>query len=105
DDGELYRYVAASDSWAPPSAGPSMRYGAFGAWDSNFFVVWGGRHGNGARSTFADGKRFDLMAGAWLDLATSGAPTARWAPQRETGWSARVSGGRVLFLGGRPAVG
>lgn len=98
----VYRYTPASDTWESLPIGPSKRYGAFGHWDGSGFVVWGGIRPNGGKA-LGDGSRFDPAAsgGTWSDLTSSSAPQARQTHSRQTGWSARVSGGNVLLLSGR----
>jgi hypothetical protein len=96
----FFRYQPATDAWAALAEGPSPRYGAFGAWDGSKFVVWGGRRGTGAPVPLVDGGRYDPSGGTWSSVTTSGAPSARHAAHRETGWAARIGGERTLFVGG-----
>lgn len=90
-----YEYTQAADSWTTLPNGPNQRYGAFGTWDGQAFVVWGGTDGTNVMN---DGQYFS--GNTWTHMSTSGAPTARWAPVRQSGWSARIADGKTLILGG-----
>ncbi|MEZ4230252.1 MAG: hypothetical protein R3B89_13830 [Polyangiaceae bacterium] len=98
DSKQLFRYQP--DSWQKLDDASRNRRGAFGGWTGAEFIFWGGRDkGNVLNS----GERYSA-SNHWGDMATSGAPSVRWAPHRETGWSARVRNGELIFMGGRPSV-
>ncbi len=88
-------YAPASDTWNSLPNGPSQRYGAFGAWDGQAFVVWGGTDGSVVKN---DGEY--LQGNGWSKMTTTSPPAARWAPARQSGWSARIADGKTLILGG-----
>lgn len=96
---EAHRATITSGVWSAAGKGPSGRYASFGAWDGTRFWVWGGRDDNNAK---ADGAAYQ---GTWSALATTGAPAARAAPPRHTGWSARVADQVVLLVGGMTTTG
>ena len=93
--GATARYRVSDDAWTALSKGPSQRFGAFGSWDGSYFIVWGG---NKPPDTFADGKRFD--GATWTKLQATGAPSARHAQHRESGFSTRIASGATLIVGG-----
>ncbi len=96
---EAHRAELTTGAWSAIGKGPSGRWGSFGAWDGVGFWVWGGDDNNAK----ADGKRY--YGSAWTTLASVAAPTARWAPQRETGWAARVADNVIVIAGGLSAPG
>jgi N-acetylneuraminic acid mutarotase len=96
----FYRYQPAGDAWSTLADGPSARYGAFGSWDGSRFIAWGGRRGTGQPLALADGGRYDPAGGTWSSMNTSGAPSARHAAHRETGWAVRSGSDRTLLVGG-----
>lgn len=89
------------DTWSGLDDASRKRQGAFGGWTGAEFVFWGGRDGGNVMNS---GERYSTT-NHWGDMASSGAPSARWAPHRETGWSARIRSGEIILLGGRPNVG
>lgn len=96
---KAYYYGFASNSWTAITAGagssaPSARWGSFGTCDDSSFYVWGGRDDTKA---MADGYRY---ATSWLDLGTTNAPMARWAPWRRTGWAFTLGTGDIAIIGG-----
>jgi hypothetical protein len=99
-------YAPAGDQWTSLAAGPAERYGAFGGWDGGYFLAWGGRkEGGGSPQEWNDGKRYDPAAG-WAAMAPAPvAMTPRHVLHRESGWSARTSGGNLLMIGGVDAAG
>lgn len=98
---DLIRYTPSTDTWTPLEVGPSPRFGAMGTWDGNLFVAWGGRkEGGGPPVTYDDGRRYDPTGSGWSNVTATGVPVARFAQQREHGWSFRVAGGNLLLLGG-----
>jgi hypothetical protein len=76
----------------------SSRWGSFGVWDGSAFTVWGGRDETTAKN---DGQT--NSAGRWTAILyqSGGAPTARWAPYRQTGWAFARGAGDLLFVGGQ----
>jgi N-acetylneuraminic acid mutarotase len=96
----LYRYRPATDSWQLLNSGPSRRTGAFGSFDGRYFVIWAGYGGFTTLNELNSGSRYDPTANSWTTLSLTGAPTARASSQRASGWAARISGGKTLFLGG-----
>ncbi|MEZ4371778.1 MAG: hypothetical protein R3B07_13175 [Polyangiaceae bacterium] len=99
--GDKHLYSYSPDSWSDLDDASRKRQGAFGGWSGAEFLFWGGRDGGNVLNS---GERYSPSS-KWGDMATSGAPSARWAPHRETGWSARIRNGELIFLGGRPSVG
>lgn len=96
---QLYRYTP--DLWTQLADAEEKRGGAFGGWSGSEFIFWSGLDKDEIQD---DGERYHPTSG-WGSMAESGAPSARWAPHRETGWSARIRNGELLFLGGRSSVG
>jgi hypothetical protein len=90
-----YSYDLASNKWSKVSDGPSQRAGAFGAWDGAFLLAWGGNN-NGVRN---DGKLYEPVGDKWTNMGV-GQPSARWAPNRYTGWSFRIKPHVTLLVGG-----
>jgi N-acetylneuraminic acid mutarotase len=98
---DFYVYQPSDDTWTQLADGPTLRFGAFGGWDGSYFIAWGGRkQGGGAPSEWNDGKRFEPGAGWGAMAAAPTALTARHVRHRESGWSARISGGNLLMVGG-----
>jgi N-acetylneuraminic acid mutarotase len=91
-----YSYDLASNTWAHVSDGPSSRSGAFGAWDGAFLLAWSG-YNNGFRT---DGKLYEPTGDKWTTMGTSNQPSARWSPNRYTGWSFRIKPHVTLMVGG-----
>jgi hypothetical protein len=98
DTSAARRFQASNETWSPLPSGPSLRNGPFGNWDGSYFVVWGGRQLSSTPTT--NGMRYDPGSNGWTSLATASAPSARYVMDREHGWTARVSAGRTLILGG-----
>jgi hypothetical protein len=90
-----YTYSVASNLWTLKSDGPSARFGSLGAWDGTYFTAW-----SGGSPPLMDGKIFDPAGNKWTNMAPMNQPSPRWAPDRQTGWSARVKPGVTLFVGG-----
>lgn len=88
-------YSLTTNTWTALTAGPSARSGAFGAWDTLVFFVWAGRDNTTVRN---DG--YFYYGGTWTAMGGTGAPTARQAPQRNTGWAFVLAAGNIVFLGG-----
>lgn len=89
------RYSFTANAWSTLPRGPSPRWGAFGVADGMRLYVWGGRN---EQSLHMDGKL--LGAAGWSAMATLGAPAARWAPHRQSGWAFALAPSSVVFLGG-----
>ncbi len=96
---KAYRYSFGTNAWSTISRGPSARWDAFGATDGTSFYVWGGRD---AEEVHADGSRYDTQ---WVTLEASGAPSSRYAPLRESGWSFTLEGSSFALLGGLDSSG
>jgi hypothetical protein len=103
---DFHVYEPAGDDWTKLPNGSSERHGAFGGWDGSYFVAWGGRkEGGGSPQEWSDGRRYN-PAGGWSTLSPAPASmTARHVLHRQSGWSARISGGNLLLIGGVDAAG
>jgi hypothetical protein len=88
-------YDIGTNSWSALPALPAVRFGLFGAHDGTQFWVWGGRD---AQAAFGSG----LLLGAsqWSPTGAEGEPSARWAAQRQSGWTCRLNDGRLALSGG-----
>lgn len=91
---KAYRYSFGTNSWSTLSRGPSARWEAFGATDGTSFYVWGGRDAKQVRS---DGSRYD---NEWVAIDVRGAPSPRYAPLRESGWTFTLDEPSFAVLGG-----
>ena len=91
---KAYLYNFAMNTWSILARGPSARWDAFGASDGTRFYVWGGRD---SEAVHADGSGYDAQ---WVTMGSSGAPLARYAPLRESGWSFSLDGSGFIVLGG-----
>jgi len=100
---EMLGYDVSTDTWSVLTKGPSPRHAAFGGWDGSVFVAWGGRKQVGT-VTLSDGRRYNSNNDSWNNISAGNEPTARYASWRVTGWSARISSGRTLLMGGRDAA-
>lgn len=97
---DFFVYEPATNMWAKLASPANERFGAFGGWDGSYFVTWGGRkQGGGAPQEWSDGRRWDT-SGWGTTSAAPASMTARHALHRESGWSARTSGGNSLLVGG-----
>ena len=96
---KVYTYTSSTDRWASLSKGPSVRTGAFGAWDGTHFVVWGGQDDNGLRN---DGKT--LSGTVWNDMSASDVLSARRIGFRRSGWAFQVEPGVIAMLGGQTSI-
>jgi len=95
---KVFAYTSSTDKWATLTTGPSIRTGAFGAWDGSHFVVWGGQDDAGLRN---DGK---IMSGTtWSDMAATEL-TARRIGFRRSGWAFQVKPGVVAMIGGQTSI-
>jgi len=91
---ETFGQALSTGTWTSLPKGPSARYGAFGAFDGERFVVWGGRD---EASSKTDGQT--LTGTTWVSLPPS--PMAgRWQSRRRAGWAFAVAQRVVLFAGG-----
>jgi hypothetical protein len=91
----------AANAWDRVSNGPSPRYGAFGTWDGGLLMAWGGT----TTTILNDGQVYDPSIDKWAPTQTSGAPSARYALNRQTGWTARIKPQASILLGGYGAMG
>lgn len=91
-----YVYDLASNAWDHVNDGPTVRAGAFGAWDGTLLPAWSGNN-NGFRT---DGKLYDPVGDKWTSMGTTSQPSARWAPNRYTGWSFHIKPRVTLMVGG-----
>jgi hypothetical protein len=96
---KAYRYNFAMNNWVTLEHGPGPRFDAFGASDGTRFYVWGGRDSSMVMRT---GSSYDAQ---WAPLGTQGAPVARYAPLRESGWSFDLEENGFAVLGGFDANG
>jgi hypothetical protein len=66
------------------------------------FVVWGGAQPGllGLLTALGNGQGYEPGSMRWSAMNASGAPSARIASLRHSGWAARIASGRVLLLGG-----
>jgi hypothetical protein len=94
---QAWSYTLSTNSWSPltGTGTPPARSGSFGAWDTHSFFVWGGRDSTAARN---DGWYY--YGGTWTTMGGTGAPTARSAPHRQTGWAFVIEAGNIAFVGG-----
>ena len=91
-----YTLDVAANDWDGVAIGPSQRYGSFGTWDGSLLLAWGGYAGG----TRADGQAYDPLTDKWAPMQAMGAPSARYALNRQTGWTARIKPRVSLLLGG-----
>jgi N-acetylneuraminic acid mutarotase len=96
---ELSYYSYTSEEWTTANATPlSARWGGFGAFVAGQYYAWGGRDVDGL---FDDGVRFQV--GDWSELARDGAPAARYASHRESGWAWAIDDSSLALVGGLDA--
>lgn len=91
----------SANAWRDAADGPVQRYGAFGAWDGSVLLAWGGAT-NGVK---ADGQSYDPTTDKWSQVQAMGAPSPRYAINRQTGWTARIKPRVSLLLGGVNGMG
>ena len=96
----VFSYARAVDTWTALSKSLSTRSNAFGAWDGARFVVWGGIDNMGLRS---DGAYYQGSA-TWPALSAVGAPTARMAVPRRSGWLFETRPGVLALFGGQTST-
>jgi hypothetical protein len=92
-------YDMGTNSWSTKPALPSARFGLFGAHDGTQLWVWGGRDAQQAL-----GSGLLLASTQWAPTASGGEPSARWAPQRQSGWTCTLNDGRFALSGGHDAA-
>lgn len=102
---QAWSFSLASNSWSNLPAGgassaPVARWGAFGVWDTTAFHVWGGRDETSVKN---DGRYY--YGGSWTALSQTGAPSARFAPTRQSGWAFARASGDIIFIGGQDLSG
>ncbi|MGC4089816.1 MAG: kelch repeat-containing protein [Polyangiaceae bacterium] len=91
---KAYRYSFVTNTWSTIARGPAARWDAYGATDGTNFFVWGGRDETAAK---ADGSAYETQ---WVAMGATGAPSARSAPLRESGWTFALDGKGFALLGG-----
>jgi len=93
---ELSYYSFSSEQWITATSTPlSPRWGGFGAFIGGEYYSWGGRD---VDDLFDDGIRFQV--GDWSPLEPDGAPAARYASHRESGWAWAIDDESMALLGG-----
>jgi hypothetical protein len=92
-------YTSRTDSWLDLSKSLSARSNSFGAWDGSHFLVWGGRDSAAPRS---DGAY--LIGSTWVPMTAVGAPSARLASVRDSGWGFAIGPGLIAIVGGQTAL-
>jgi len=73
-------YSVATDTWRTLASVPSGFYGRYyhtAVWTGTHMLVWGGYYGSLSPYYRGDGAVYDVAAGTWSLMSTSGAPTAR----------------------------
>jgi N-acetylneuraminic acid mutarotase len=96
---KVFAYTSSTDKWATLTTGPSLRTGAFGAWDGSRFVVWGGQDDVGLRD---DGKT--LSGTTWSEMSAPSTLSARRIAFRRSGWAFSVKPGVVALIGGQISI-
>ena len=93
-------YSMSSDRWVDSEPLYPGRWGAFSAFTNSFFV-WGGRDLN---DLFGDGASHTPGDFNWDEIEPSGAPSARFATDRESGWTfvmePESNAARIVILAG-----
>ncbi|MGH9443379.1 MAG: Kelch repeat-containing protein, partial [Thermoanaerobaculia bacterium] len=91
-------YNPESRTWTATAFGnaPSAREVASAVWTGEKMIVWGGFQatGNITATVFNDGAIYDPETNTWAPVATSGAPSARYAH------TAVWTGSRMIVWGG-----
>jgi len=79
-------YSMSSNRWVDADSRTPGRWGSFSAFaSSGAFFVWGGRNLN---DLFDDGAGYDVgLLSNWESMSSFGAPSARFATDRESGWA------------------
>jgi hypothetical protein len=95
---KIFLYNPGTNAWSNGVDGPLTRYGSLGTWDGTYFTAW-----SGASPLKTDGKYYEPVGDKWTTMSTTSQPAARWAPNRQTGWSAAVKPGVTLMVGGMGA--
>ena len=76
-------YSMSSDRWVASESLSPGRWGAFSAFTDSFYV-WGGRDLN---DLFDDGASHSPGGFNWQSMESRGAPSVRYATDRESGWT------------------
>jgi hypothetical protein len=93
-------YDMSTTSWTGLQSLPAGRYGSFTAHDGSALFSWGGRDLDAAHD---DGL---VMTGTlWTPISSEAAPSPRWAPHRQSGWSCALDGDRIAIVGGHDVNG
>lgn len=93
-------YDLNTRTWRTLPASPlTARHGAVGVWTGDELVVWGGAHGDGGRGETApaDGAAYNPRTNRWRMLPVAPLTGRIYA-------TAFVLNGRIVILGGRPAM-
>jgi hypothetical protein len=77
-------YSMSSERWFAADPRAPGRWGSFSVFAGGVFFVWGGRNLN---DFFDDGAAYDIAASDWESMSSFGAPSARFAADRESGWA------------------
>jgi len=96
---KVLSYTSSTDKWATLPTGPSLRTGAFGAWDGTHFVVWGGQDDAGLLNT---GKT--MLGTTWSEMTIPEVLSARRIGFRRSGWAFTVKPGVVAMIGGQTSI-
>jgi hypothetical protein len=93
-------YTSNTDTWVNISKSLSARSNSFGAWDGSHFIVWGGRDNAAPRGDGAF-----LVGPGWAGMTGVGAPSARLASVRDSGWVFTIRPGLIAIVGGQTTLG
>ncbi len=97
--GYIFSFSTSSWSTVATAAGPTARWGAFAISDGTTYYLWGGRN---QTSTMNDGYQY---VSSWTSITATGTPSARWAPNRRTGWAFTFGAGDIVIVGGMDLAG
>jgi hypothetical protein len=99
-----YLFSFLSGAFTTLVAGPTARWAAFAVSDGTAYYVWGGCN---ETTTMNDGYRYSSTGsgGPWTAVSTVAAPSARWAPSRDTGWAFAFGTDDIAIIGGKDATG
>ena len=103
----LSYYSMSSHRWLDEDPFSPGRWGSFAAFANGDFFVWGGRNLN---DFFDDGAAYSVGSfSSWDSVSSFGAPSARFATEREAGWAFVIDPGttseRIVLIGGLDALG